>query len=165
MTEDEAMHIDVICVGKLKEKYWRDAVDEYAKRLGRYCSFSVIERKETRLPANPSPADEEDVKKAESKAVLDAVKDGSYVIALDVQGRQYDSPALAEFLEDRMNRGTGRIAFLIGGSLGLSREALASADMRLSFSKMTFPHQLMRVILSEQIYRCFKIIRGETYHK
>lgn len=159
------MNIDIICIGKLKEKFWRDAVAEYAKRLGRFCSFSVIELKEARLPANASAADETAVKETEGRAVIEALKEHSYVIALDVQGRQYDSVRFAELLEDRMNMGTGRIVFIIGGSLGLSEEVLQRADLRLSFSKMTFPHQLMRVILAEQIYRCFKIIRNETYHK
>ena len=159
------MNIEIICIGKLKEKYWRDAAAEYAKRLSRYCSFSVTELKEARLPANASAADEEAVKEAEGRAVLEALREHSFVIALDVQGKQYDSVSLAALLEDHMNHGITRMVFVIGGSLGLSGEVLRRADLRLSFSKMTFPHQLMRVILSEQIYRCFKIIRHETYHK
>ena len=164
-SEEHDMKIDVICIGKLKEKYWRDAVEEYAKRLGRYCRFRITELKEARLPANASEADEENVKKAEGQAILSALQDRMYVVALDVRGKEMSSEKLASRIEQHMNSGTEEIAFLIGGSLGLSEEVLRRADTRLSFSPMTFPHQMMRVILAEQIYRSFKIIHHETYHK
>ena len=133
------MNVEIICIGKLKEKYWRDAIAEYAKRLGRFCSFSVTELKEARLPANASPAEEEAVKEAEGRAVIEAIREHSYVIALDVQGKQYDSVSFAGLLEEHMNYGTARIVFVIGGSLGLSWDVLQRADLRLSFSKMTCP--------------------------
>ena len=159
------MNIEVVCIGKLKEKYWRDAVNEYARRLGRYCRFHITELKESRLPSNPSAADEENVKKTEGEYLLGAVKERAYIVALDVHGKQLSSEEMASGMEKHMNAGTSEIAFLIGGSLGLSQDVLRKADSRLSFSRMTFPHQMMRVILAEQIYRSFKIIHHETYHK
>lgn len=159
------MNVEIVCIGKLKEKYWRDAVAEYSKRLGRYCRFSIIELKESRLPANASETDEENVKKAEGKAILKALKDRTYAVALDIKGREMSSEELAQRFEKKMDSGISDISFIIGGSLGLSEEVLKRADSRLSFSPMTFPHQMMRVILAEQIYRSFKIINHETYHK
>ncbi len=159
------MNIDIVCIGRLKEKLWRDAVDEYAKRMKRFCSFSISELKESRLPANASFADEIAVKESEGKSILNALKDSSYVIALDVKGKELDSEQFAGKLNDLMTEGVSSFSFIIGGSLGLSDEVLQRADYRLSFSRMTFPHQLMRVILSEQIYRSFKIMRNEVYHK
>ena len=161
----EKMNIEIICIGKLKEKYWKDAIDDYSSRLNRYCRFHIIEMKESRLPGNPSKADEENVKKAEGTSILGALRERMYVIALDVQGRKMSSEQLAAHIEEHRNAGTGTMAFIIGGSLGLSEEVLRRADLRLSFSPMTFPHQMMRVILAEQIYRSFKIIHHETYHK
>lgn len=159
------MNIEIICIGKLKEKYWRDAVDEYGRRLGRYCRFHITELKESRLPANASGADEEKVKTEEGNAILGALRDRMYVVALDVKGKEMSSEKMASRLEQHMNAGISDIAFIIGGSLGLSGDVLKRADFRLSFSPMTFPHQMMRVILAEQIYRSFKIIHHETYHK
>ena len=147
------MNIQIICVGKLKEKYWTDAISEYRKRLSRYCSMEIVELKESRLPDKASAADEENVKVEEGRAILKAVKDGTFVITLEILGKQLSSPELAEKLETLSLDGKSNVAFIIGGSLGLS------------FSKMTFPHQMMRVILLEQIYRSFKIIKHETYHK
>ena len=159
------MNITIICIGKLKEKYWRDAVAEYSKRLGGYCSLAIRELKEAPLPANPSPADEEAVKKAEGEAILGAIRDQSYVISLEVKGKKFSSEELAARMADLALDGKSDVTFLIGGSLGLSEEVSRRADLRLSFSDMTFPHQMMRVILLEQIYRSFKINRNETYHK
>lgn len=159
------MNIEIICIGKLKEKYWREAVDEYARRLSRYCHVHITELKESRLPANASAADEENVKKTEGLSILAALREKMYVVALDVRGKEMSSEKLASRMEQHQDNGTGTIAFLIGGSLGLSEEVLRRADVRLSFSPMTFPHQMMRVILLEQIYRSFKIMRHETYHK
>jgi 23S rRNA (pseudouridine1915-N3)-methyltransferase len=159
------VNIDIICVGTLKEKYWKDAAAEYLKRLSAFCTVSVTEVKEAPLPAKASPAEEAAVTAAEGKALLAQVRPRSYVIALDVRGKSMTSEALADKLESLSVDGFSRIAFIIGGSLGLSKELLDNSDVRLSFSQMTFPHQLMRVILLEQIYRSFKISRGETYHK
>jgi 23S rRNA (pseudouridine1915-N3)-methyltransferase len=159
------MNINVICIGKLKEKYWRDAVAEYQKRLTRYCSITINELKEDRLPDNASRAEEEKVKENEGHSILKAVLDDAYVIALDVRGREMSSEKLAEKIETLGIEGRSNVAFIIGGSLGLSAEVLSRADMRLSFSEITFPHQMMRVILLEQVYRSFKIIKNEAYHK
>ena len=159
------MNIRIIAVGKLKEKYWRDAVAEYSKRLGAYCSLEIIEIKESPLRANPSPADEEAVKKAEGEEILRHLGKGDYVMTLEIKGKSLSSEQLASKIADLALDGKSSIAFVIGGSLGLSPEVSRRADFKLSFSAMTFPHQMMRVILLEQIYRSFKINRNETYHK
>lgn len=159
------MNISFVCVGKLKERYWTEAVEEYSKRLRNYCSFSIMEIKEERLPENASKAIEEEGKDEEGKRILKVLKNGAYVIALEIQGEEMDSPALADMLSKLGVAGKGEIAFVIGGSNGLSKEVLSRANFRLSFSKMTFPHQMMRVILLEQIYRSYKIMRNEVYHK
>lgn len=159
------MNVTVVCIGKLKEKYWREAEAEYSKRLGGYCSLSVKELKEAPLPANASAADEEAVKKAEGKAILAAVREQSYVISLEVKGKKLSSEGLADKMAELAVTGRSDVTFVIGGSLGLSEEVSRRADLRLSFSDMTFPHQMMRIILLEQIYRSFKINRNETYHK
>lgn len=159
------MNISIICIGKLKERYWSDAVAEYAKRLSSYCTLNVIELKESRLPDKSGPAEEQAVKEAEGQEILRKIKDNMYVITLEVKGKALSSEALAEKLDDLAGKGRSNIAFVIGGSLGLSPAVSQRADMKLSFSQMTFPHQMMRVILLEQIYRSFKINRNETYHK
>ena len=159
------MNIRIIAVGKLKEKYWRDAVAEYSKRLGAYCSLEIIEIKESPLRANPSPADEEAVKKAEGEEILRHLGKGDYVMTLEIKGKSLSSEQLASKIADLALDGKSSIAFVIGGSLGLSPDVSRRADFKLSFSAMTFPHQMMRVILLEQIYRSFKINRNETYHK
>lgn len=159
------MNISILCIGKLKERYWTEAILEYSKRLSKYCTLSINELKEEKAPDNPSNAEELAVKDAEGKSLLKQIKKETYVIALEVRGKELTSEALAEKIETLGIDGKSDIAFIIGGSLGLSDEVLARADYRLSFSKMTFPHQMMRVILLEQIYRSFKIIRNETYHK
>ena len=159
------MNIDILCIGSLKEAYWKDAVKEYEKRLQKYCKLDIIEIKEAILPKNASKADEDAVKIAEGKATIGKIKNQSFVIALDVKGKRFGSESFAKELSELAIRGKSRIAFIIGGSLGLSKEVLDAADLRMSFSEMTFPHQLMRVILLEQIYRAFKINNGETYHK
>lgn len=159
------MNITVICVGKLKEKYWIEAIKEYAKRLSGYCSLNIIELKESRLSDKAGHAEEEHVKKVEGEEILRRVKDNMFVITLEVQGTPLSSEKLAEKIEKLSINGQSNIAFVIGGSLGLSEEVSSRSDFKLSFSKMTFPHQMMRVILLEQVYRTFKIIRKETYHK
>ena len=159
------MNINVIAIGKLKEAYWRDAAAEYSRRLSPYCRLQIVELKESPLRANPSAADEEAVKAAEGKEILDRISKGDFVITLEIKGRSLSSEQLAEKMEALALEGKSTVDFVIGGSLGLSPEVSRRADMKLSFSAMTFPHQMMRVILLEQIYRSFKIRRGETYHK
>lgn len=159
------MNITILTVGKLKEKYWRDAVTEYAKRLGSYCRLQIIEIKESPLPANASAADEEAVKAAEGADILNRIKPADYVVTLEIKGKPFSSEDLAAHMDRLAVTGKSSIVFIIGGSLGLSTEVSRRADLKLSFSAMTFPHQMMRVILLEQIYRSFKIIRNETYHK
>lgn len=159
------MNINIVCVGKLKEKYWRDGVAEYSKRLGRFCSLTITELKEERLPDNASPAEEQKVIDTEGQNILRAVKNDDYVIALDVKGKGLSSEQLAEKIGDLGLQGRSNLVMIIGGSLGLSEEVRRRADFRLSFSAMTFPHQMMRVILLEQVYRAFKILHNETYHK
>lgn len=158
------MKIAVIGVGKLKEKYFVMAVEEYGKRLSRYCRLELVETADEKTPDGASPAEEERIKRLEGERILKAVREEDYVIALAIQGEALSSEELAQKLQDLSIRGR-RIVFIIGGSLGLHDSVLARADMRLSFSKMTFPHQLMRVVLLEQIYRSFRIIKGEPYHK
>ena len=164
-TRVSGMNINIICIGKLKEKYWQDAVKEYSKRLGSYCTLQIIELKESPLRANASEADELAVKEAEGKEILRRIRDGDYVISLEIQGKSFTSEHLAEHMEHLAIDGRSTADFIIGGSLGLSPEVSRRADLKLSFSAMTFPHQMMRVILLEQIYRSFKIIRHEKYHK
>ena len=158
------LNIKLICVGKLKEKYWQDACAEYMKRLGAYCKPEVIEVAEERLPAGASAADEKKVIETEGKSLLDKVSKGDYVIALDIKGKELSSEELAQRVNE-ISFESSSLAFLIGGSLGLSDEVKQRADAKLSFGRITLPHQLARVVALEQIYRAFKINAGETYHK
>ncbi|OGO79330.1 MAG: 23S rRNA (pseudouridine(1915)-N(3))-methyltransferase RlmH [Clostridiales bacterium GWB2_37_7] len=159
------MNITVISVGKLKEKYLKEAIQEYSTRLTKYCKLDIIEVPDERAPENMSAAEEEIVKLKEGQIILKSIKDDTYVIALAIHGKQLSSEKFAELISGLGLRGKSNVAFVIGGSLGLSEEVLKRADYHLSFSAMTFPHQLMRVILLEQVYRGFRIIRGEPYHK
>ena len=159
------MEIKIITVGKIKEKYLNDGIAEYAKRLSRYCRMEIVELKEAKLPDHASPAEEEQVKTVEGESILRSLSADSYVIALDVKGKQLSSEQLSEKIENLALEGRSTVDFIIGGSLGLSEAVRKRADFRLSFSAMTFPHQMMRVILLEQIYRAFKISRNEPYHK
>jgi 23S rRNA (pseudouridine1915-N3)-methyltransferase len=159
------MNITVVCIGKLKERYWTDAVGEYGKRLGKYCALTVNELKEERTPENAGLAEEAAVIEAEGRNILRQIKKDAYVVALEIHGRQLDSTELSDKIKELGIMGKSDVAFVIGGSLGLSEAVLSRADFRLSFSKMTFPHQMMRMILLEQLYRSFKIMRNETYHK
>ncbi len=155
----------MICVGKIKEKFFSQAVDEYVKRLSRYCKTEIVEVADEKTPDEASPHEEELIKKKEGERILKNIRDDDYVIALAIDGKKYDSVGLADHLEKLGVGGTSHISFVIGGSLGLAPEVLSRADMKLSLSDMTFPHQLMRVILLEQIYRAFKINANESYHK
>ena len=159
------MYVEIICVGKLKEKYLRDAAQEYMKRLSRYCKVEIIEVKDEILPSCFSPGDMERVLKTEAERIKKNMKEGSYIIALDISGEQVSSEDLAERIQALMLRGRSRLTFIIGGSLGLHSSLLETAHWRLSFSKMTFPHQLMRVFLCEQLYRGFTIMKHEPYHR
>ncbi len=157
--------ITIVCVGKVKEKFYRDAIAEYQKRLSRYCSLSIAEVADEKTPDGASEAVEEQIKNTEGDRILKKISDKDYVIALDIQGKQAGSEELAYHLEDLTGHGTSSFVFVIGGSLGLSKAVLKRSNERLSFSPMTFPHQLMRVILLEQLYRCYRIINHEPYHK
>lgn len=159
------MRIKVIAVGKLKEKYLVNGCNEYLKRLGMYAKVSVTELADEPSPPNASTAQEQQVKQKEAEKILAALPKDSFVIALDVQGDKSTSPGLAKRLDKLALQGNSQITFIIGGSLGLDPAVLSQSNWLLSFSDFTFPHQLMRLILLEQLYRSFKISRGETYHK
>lgn len=159
------MNITVIAIGKLKEKYWQDAISEYSKRMKSYCNLQIIELKESPLRANPSAADEQAVKDAEGADILSKIKPSDYVITLEIKGKGLSSEQLAKKIDTLGIDGKSSIVFVIGGSLGLSESVSKRSDFKLSFSAMTFPHQMMRVILLEQVYRSFKINRNEAYHK
>ena len=159
------MYIKILCVGKLKESFFRDAVSEYVKRLGRYVKTEIVEIPDEKAPENASDAEKLQIIGREGERLLEKIKDQDYVCALAIKGKKYSSEGFAGFIENLMNSGKSSIVFVIGGSLGLSGEILKRADADISFSDMTFPHQLMRVILAEQIFRAMKIIRGEPYHK
>jgi 23S rRNA (pseudouridine1915-N3)-methyltransferase len=159
------MKITIVCVGKIKEKFYSGAVDEYRKRLGRYCTLAIAEVADEKTKEQASEAEIALVKDREGERILKVIKDDGYVIALAIDGKMPDSEELAEKIEKLGVGGTSHIYFVIGGSLGLSDAVLRRADYRLSFSRMTFPHQLMRVILLEQIYRSYRIIHHEPYHK
>lgn len=159
------MKITVIAVGKIKEKFYTDAIAEYSKRLSRYCRLEVIQVADEKTPDGASEAQERQIKEKEGSRILAQIKDGAYVIALAVQGTMLSSEQLASKLNKLGVDGQSQIVLIIGGSLGLSDEVLKRADYHLSFSPMTFPHQLMRVILLEQVYRGFRINAGEPYHK
>ena len=159
------MKITVISVGKLKEKYLQMGIDEYAKRLGRYAKLELIEVADEKAPETMSLAEEEIVRKKEGERILANIKDNEYVVALAINGKQLSSEGLADFIQKSMTNGISQMTFVIGGSIGMSKAVLDRADYKLSFSNMTFPHQLMRMIHLEQIYRGFRIINNEPYHK
>ena len=159
------MKITIISVGKIKEKYLKDAIAEYAKRLGKYCRLENIEVADEKTPDQASETVEEGIRAKEAERILKNIKDDMYVITLEMQGKMLTSEELADKIETLGIQGKSSIAFVIGGSIGLGKAVLDRSDFALSFSRMTFPHQLMRVILLEQIYRGFRIINREPYHK
>ena len=159
------MNISVISVGKLKEKYLKLGIEEFSKRLSKYCKLDLIELEDEKCPENLSEKDMEIVKNKEGQRILSKIKNNSYVIALAIDGKNLSSEELADTISKLAVRGNSHITFTIGGSLGLSDEVLKRADYKLSFSKMTFPHQLMKLILLEQVYRAFRINNNEPYHK
>ncbi len=159
------MNINLICVGKVKENYFRDAIKEYEKRLSRYCKLQIIEVSDEKTPDQASDAENLMIKDKEGKRILSKIKDSDYVIALAIEGKKYDSVSFSNCIEKLGLTGNSNLSFVIGGSLGLSDEVLRRSDMKISFSDMTFPHQLMRVILLEQVYRAYRIMNHEPYHK
>ena len=159
------MKIKLICVGKVKEKFYVDAIKEYSKRLGAYTSLEIIEVPDEKTPDKASEAINLQIKEKEGNAILSKVKQNDFVMLLDVKGKMYSSEELSELIENYMIDGKSESVFIIGGSLGVSQQVKQRANTLISFSKMTFPHQLMRVIFLEQIYRSFKIMKNEPYHK
>jgi len=159
------MKITLVTVGKIKENYFTGAIEEYSKRLSRYCKLNIIQVADEKTPDQASAAEEVQIKNREGERILAQLKDGAFVIALAIDGQMLSSEQLADKIGRLGVHGQSQIVFVIGGSLGLSEAVLKRVDYRLSFSKMTFPHQLMRVILLEQIYRSFRILGGEPYHK
>lgn len=159
------MHISIVTVGKLKEKYLKLGIEEYVKRLNSYAKIDLIEVSDEKAPEELSEVEMEQVKQKEGERILAKVNQDTYVIALAINGKLKSSEELAETLDKLATYGKSKVAFIIGGSLGLSNDVLKRADEQLSFSKMTFPHQLMKLILVEQVYRAFRINRGEPYHK
>ena len=159
------MQIRIVAVGKIKEKFYRDAIDEYAKRLSRYCKLTIVEVEDEKTAENSSDREIERILRKEADGIEPYLEDNSEIIVLALEGRKFDSVAFSKKLHDIGLKGTSRIIFVIGGSLGLHDDIKKRASLLLSFSDMTFPHQLMRVILTEQIYRAYRIMNNEPYHK
>ena len=158
------MNITIVCVGKIKEKFFTDAISEYSKRLSRFCKLDIIEVKDIKIPDNPSDKECENILEKEGEQILSKIPKDSYVIPLCIEGKELSSPELAEKISN-ISMEKSHITFVIGGSLGMTNTVKSLGKLRLSFGKMTLPHQLMRVVLLEQIYRTFKINSGESYHK
>ena len=156
--------INIVCIGKIKEKFFKDAIDEYSKRLSKYCKLNIVELPDEKIPEKINTNIENDIKSKECTNMINHIKKDSYVIALDLTGKELDSVALSQKIEN-LSISNSSITFIIGGSLGLSKQVLNYCNEKLCFSKMTFPHQLIRIFLLEQIYRAFKIANNETYHK
>ena len=159
------MKITVITVGKIKEKFTRDAIAEYTKRLSKYCKLEIIEVADEKTQENASNIVCNQIRQKEGERILKYIREDAFVVTLEIKGKLLTSEELAEKIEKLGVQGTSHIIFVIGGSIGLSQEVMGKSNLALSFSKMTFPHQLMRVILLEQIYRSYRIISGEPYHK
>jgi 23S rRNA (pseudouridine1915-N3)-methyltransferase len=158
------LNINVICVGKLKEQYLKDAVSEYSKRLSKYCKLNFIELSDEKLPDKINDSIIQDIKNKEAVKILNSIKKDSFVLTLDLKGKEYTSENFSKKIEDITVRGFSSITFIIGGTLGLTNEVLQKSNELICFSKMTFPHQLIRVFLLEQVFRAFKISNNETYH-
>ena len=159
------LHINIICIGKIKETFFKDSIDEYSKRLSKYCSLNIVELPDEKIPTNPSDKEISIIKDKEGQNILNNLKKDSYVICMDLKGKQYTSEDFSKKIENISINNNSSITFIIGGSLGISNNVLNVSNELISFSKMTFPHQLFRVILLEQIYRSFKILNNEEYHK
>ncbi len=158
-------NIDILCVGKIKEKYWNDAISEYSKRLSRYCRLNIIEVPDEKTPDNAPLSVVKQIKDKEAEKLLKYIYPKAYVVSLTIDGKRLSSTGFADYIEVKSVSGFGRIQFIIGGSLGIGDDILKISSDRVSFSDMTFPHQMMRVILLEQIYRAYRINNGEPYHK
>ena len=156
--------INIICVGKLKEKFFKDAIDEYSKRLSKYCKLNILELPDEKIPEKTNPNIENENKTKECNNIINHIKKDSYVISLDLTGKQLSSEEFSKNIEN-ISMQSSQITFIIGGSLGLTDKVLSMSNQKICFSKMTFPHQLIRVFLLEQIFRAFKISNGETYHR
>lgn len=156
--------ITVVCVGKIKEKFFKDAIDEYSKRLSKYCKLDILELPDEKIPDKINDSIVNEVKEKECKNIINHLKNDSYIIALDLKGKEFSSEELSNKLE-QISMQNSKITFIIGGSLGLTDKLLNMCDEKICFSKMTFPHQLIRIFLLEQVYRAFKISNGESYHK
>ena len=165
MEQEAVMRITILAVGRLKEKYWKEALEEYARRLSRYGKIDLLEVEDEPTPEKASPKEEEQIKDREGERLLSRLPKDAYLIALAIKGKAFDSPGMAERIQALGVAGQSHLCFVIGGSLGLAPAVLEKAREHWSFSPLTFPHQLMRVILLEQIYRSFRIARGEPYHK
>lgn len=159
------MKVTVVCVGKVKEGFYRDALAEYGKRLGKYCRLEIIEVSDEKTPDGAGPLLEEQIKEREGRRILEKLREDAFVCTLEIGGKKLSSEGFARWMENLTVGGTSHVTFVIGGSLGLHESVSRRSDFSLSFSDMTFPHQLMRVILTEQVYRAFRIIHGEPYHK
>lgn len=158
------LNIQIVCVGKIKEKYLKEALEEYGKRLSKFCKLSFTELMDEKIPDKLNNNLENEIKTKECNNILKHLKKESYIIALDLTGKEFSSEEFSQKIED-LSMQTSHITFVIGGSLGLTQELLKQCDLKICFSKMTFPHQLIRVFLLEQIFRAFKISHGETYHR
>lgn len=158
------LYINILCVGKVKEKFFRDAIDEYSKRLSKYCKLEITELPDEKIPDKVNDSISSEIKEKECNNIINHIKKDSYVIALDLKGKEYSSEDFSKKIE-AISMQNSKITFIIGGSLGLTDKLLNIADEKICFSKMTFPHQLIRIFLVEQIYRAFKISNGESYHK
>ncbi len=158
------LSINIICIGKIKEKFFRDAIDEYSKRLSKYCKLTILELQDEKIPDKLNLNIENEIKTKECDNIISRIKKESYVICLDLKGKQLSSEELSKNIEN-ISMTSSNITFIIGGSLGLTDKLLNIANQKICFSKMTFPHQLIRIFLLEQLFRSFKISNGETYHK
>lgn len=159
------MNIRIVAVGRIKEKYIQEGIKEFTKRLSRYCTLDIIEIDDEKAPENLSEKEMEIVKTKEGERILAKIPQNAFIISLEIEGKQLSSEELSKKIENLMINGKNDICFVIGGSLGLSTDVINRSNYKLSFSKMTFPHQLMRLILLEQVYRGFRIMKGEPYHK
>lgn len=157
------LHIDIVCIGKIREKYLKDAIDEYKKRLSKYCILNIIELPDEKLPSKLNDSISFEIKQKESNLILSHIKKDSYVIALDLKGKNYTSVEFSNKIQD-LSLITSHITFLIGGTLGMTEKLLSNTKELICFSKMTFPHPLIRLFLLEQLFRGFKIMNGENYH-
>ena len=156
--------INIVCIGKIKEKFFKDAIDEYSKRLSKYCKLNIVELPDEKIPEKITTNIANDIKSKECTNMINHIKKDSYIICLDLNGKEFSSEQFSKKIED-ISMESSQITFVIGGSLGLNQEILSLANQKICFSKMTFPHQLIRIFLLEQIYRGFKIANNETYHK